>query len=119
MIVGHFNDVMSQIITPDKNLSLNKSILLLCGCLFRQSVTYLHSVYNFHCLEVWPTTEKKKHQVNDASIAIKRRSEESNYICEYCENKLALCIDPCFRLHHSNLQIKIPDAVEDEGNNMV
>lgn len=62
---------------------------------------------------------KKKHQVNDASIVIKRRSEESNYICEYCENKLALCIDPCFRLHHSNLQIKIPNAVEDEGNNMV
>lgn len=62
---------------------------------------------------------KKKHQVNDASIVIKRRSEESNYICEYCENKLALCIDPCFRLHRSNLQIKIPDAVEDEGNNMV
>lgn len=91
MIVGHFNDVMSQIITPDKNLSLNKFYL----------------------------QQKKKIQLNDATIVIKRGSEESKYICEYCENKPALCIDPCFRLHHSNLQIKIPDAVEDDGNKMV
>ena len=39
MILDHFNKVMSEIITPDKKLSLDESMMLWCGRLmFRQYI---------------------------------------------------------------------------------
>ena len=43
---------------------------------------------------------------------------QSCYEHGYCEDKPALCIEPCFRLYH-DLQIRAPDGVEDESFTVV
>ena len=44
MIIEHFNKTMLKLITPEKNLSTNESIMLWCGCLILLPVSALNTV---------------------------------------------------------------------------
>ena len=81
---------------------------------------YLRPVCDFHYLEVLPPTEKKKTPTKRCQYCNKKKiRKESRYVFGYCEGKPALWIDPCFRLYHSDLQIRASNTVEDESDDMM
>ena len=63
-------------------------------------------VCHFHYLEVLPPTEKKTNPTKRCQYCNKMKiRRESCYVCGYSEDRRPLCIDPCFRLYHSNIQV--------------
>ena len=61
---------------------------------------------SFHHLSTIPPTEKKKNSARTCkhySKNQKRRESMHEYL--FCPNKLALCVDPCFRLFYQNLGV--------------
>ena len=78
---------------------------------------HLRPVYDFHNLEVLPPTEKKKNPTRRCQYCNKMKiRRESRYVCGYCEDRSPLCIDPCFRLYHSDIQVRAPETVENEND---
>ena len=78
---------------------------------------HLRPVCDFHYLEVLPPTEKKKNPTRRCQYCNKMKiRRESRYVCGYCEDRPPLCIDPCFRLYHSDIQVRAPETVENEND---
>lgn len=63
------------------------------------------TVPNFHYLESIPSTEKKKNPSKPCQWKKCRdeKRRETRYVCNYCPNKPALCIQPCFKEYHMNV----------------
>ena len=78
---------------------------------------HLRPVCDFHYLEVLPPTEKKKNPTRRCQYCNKMKiRRESRYVCGYCEDRPPLCIDLCFRLYHSNIQVRAPETIENEND---
>lgn len=80
------------------------------NCVLKTSA-YLRPVCNFDYLEPLPPTEKKPNPSRKCQHCKKKGiRKESCYVCGYCEDKSPLCFDPCFRLYHSDIQVRGPET---------
>ena len=60
---------------------------------------------NFHYLEPIPPTASKANPTRKCVLCKKADiRKESRYQCGFCEDKVALCIHPCFKNYHVKLQ---------------
>ena len=85
-------------------------------CVLKQPA-HLRPVCGFHYLEVLPPTEKKKNPIRRCQYCNKMQiRRESRYVCGHCEDRPPFCIDPCFRFYHSDIQVRAPEAVENEND---
>ncbi|XP_057292564.1 piggyBac transposable element-derived protein 4-like [Hydractinia symbiolongicarpus] len=61
---------------------------------------------SFHYLAAIEPTEKKKHPARTCKhCSSNGKRRETRYICPGCPQQPALCIDPCFRIHHQNIGV--------------
>lgn len=61
---------------------------------------------SFHYLAAIEPTEKKKHPARTCKhCSSNGKRRETRYICPRCPQQPALCIDPCFRIHHQNIGV--------------
>ena len=78
---------------------------------------HLQPVCDFHYLEVLPPTEKKKNATRRCQYCNKMKiRRESRYVCGYCEDRPPLCIDPCFRLYHSDIHVRASETVANKND---
>ena len=70
----------------------------------RRSIRGTRPCANFHYLMKIPATEKKAIVTRKCVKCYKNNlGRESRYMCGFCPHNPVLCVDPCFRLYHSEL----------------
>ena len=61
-------------------------------------------VTDFHFLAPLPPTNSKTNPTKQCRVCSKQKKRrESRYACGRCSDRVILCVDPCFRVYHSQL----------------
>ena len=64
---------------------------------------------SFHYLAPIPPTEKKKNPCRCCKhCSSNGKRKETRHLCVRCLEQPALCIDPCFRIHHQIIGVAAP-----------
>ena len=77
------------------------------------------SMANFHYPAAIPENQQKKKPTRRCRHYMTNNiRRESRYQCGHCADRLALCVDPCFRLYHQSLKIISDNERSEEENNL-
>ena len=75
---------------------------------------------NFHYMDIHPETEKKAKPTKPCRICSSNKiRRETRYFCATCNEKPALCVNPCFLIHHQRLGIATAASHEENDESDV
>ena len=67
----------------------------------------------FHYPEIIPPTEKKNNPARECTHCSRKngnKRKETRYLCPVCPGQTAMCMAPCFRLHHQHQQQQLNES---------